>query len=67
MPHYLCRFIDEAGRTKGDLPLVASSESDAISLARALFHRRRETGGFEVWLDSRRISQETPKPPEGAG
>ena len=67
MAHYLCRFVDEAGLVRGELPIIGSSIGDATAMARALFKRRHETGGFELWFESACISRETPKPGDHAG
>lgn len=67
MAHYLCRFVDNAGQVRGEMPIIGSSVGDATSMARAMFKRRHETGGFELWFESRLISKETPKPGDRPG
>ena len=58
MSHYLCRFLDEAGASQGEVPIIASSESDAVERARSLYHHRAEHYGFELWYEARRIVRE---------
>jgi len=60
MAHYLCRFLDDAGQVRSEVPLIGSTENDVIVRARDLFRRRNEPGGFELWTESRCFLKETP-------
>ena len=62
MAHYMCRFVDDAGLIRGELPIIGSSVGDATNMARTLFKRRHESGGFELWFESQCVSKETPQP-----
>lgn len=68
MSHYMCRLIDPSGQVVGVVPIVGSSESDALQTARTLFKILGSQGGFELWQDKVRIvahGEKTEAPPPG--
>lgn len=55
MSHYLCRLLDASGQVQGVVPIVGSSEADALETARSIFRILGGQGGFELWQDKVRI------------
>ena len=60
MAHYLCRIIDADGKCVGTIPIIGSSDKDAVATARTLFRMRRVPGGFELWHDDECFLHEAP-------
>jgi len=67
MSYYFCRFLDESGAVRDDIPFVGVSEVGALRLAQFLFLFRNEPGSFELWQGSRRIYKKEQPPAAEAG
>ncbi len=68
----MCRLIDPEGQVVGVVPIVGSSEVDALNTARSLFKILGGQGSFELWQDKVRIvahgelTDETPPGPDSS-
>ena len=62
MPHFLCRFLDPAGQVEADIPIVVSTEGEAVARAWELFKHRGAQGAFDVMDGTRRIAHGPPQP-----
>ena len=58
MSSFVCRLVDDSGKTAGEVPLVVSSQNDAISMARATLKLHPDAAGFELWNLSRCVLHE---------
>ena len=60
MAYYLCQFFDESNALTSEIPIVGSSEGNALKVAQRLFHDRGLPGHFELWFDNRRVARISP-------
>lgn len=55
MSNYICHLVGEDGSVRSMVPIVGSTEADAILIARNHFKSHGERGTFELWKGKVRI------------
>jgi hypothetical protein len=55
MSNYICRLLENNGTVRSIVPIIGSSEADAILIARHHFTAQGNQGMFELWKGKTRI------------
>lgn len=55
MPAYRCYFLDVGGHILSVRNIIAETEEEALSVARAVYAERLQHNGFELWQDVRKL------------
>ena len=55
MSHFICRLVDKSGHVKHVVPIIVSTQADAVAVARTMLARDAECASFELWQDQRRL------------
>lgn len=52
---YRCYFLDLGGNILSVRNIIAETEDEALSVARAAYSERSQHNGFELWQDVRKL------------
>ena len=62
LPHFICRFLDEAGMVRQEETLLHDTVGAAVAQARSILRQSFALKGFELWRNGQAVYSEGVRP-----